>query len=269
MRKLFLSVLFIITTIQFSFAQSNAEQLVSKLIDDYRQNPSSAIQKYADDDFLFINAEGGFWDKKTLVGRTSFGKLEEALYTDKKIKTIGDLVVFTGVNHSRWNYGGKIINYNDAFTYTFRMKDNDIKWLSGQHSSVTLKERNKAIFREYEQLGNEQKTIDYSKFYADSFEVKDVGKGPAAAEKVRNLARKGFPDLKVQIIELIGEGDLLFARCETTGTHLGDYYGNKATGKSGKIAHWVVYRFNAEGKIVESWTLNDNLLLMQQLGIVK
>lgn len=269
MKKLTISLLCFIAAIQFSFAQSNAEQLVNKLIEEYRQDPASVVRKYATDDFIFINAEGGFWDKKTTLNAVSFNKLEDAVYTEKKFRTVGDVVIFTGINQSRWNRGGIIINYKDAFTYTFQIKGNDLKWVSGQHSLVTPKDRNKAIFREYEQLGNEQKPIDYSKFYADSFEIKGVGKGPAAAEKVRNLARKGFPDLKVQIIELIAEGDLLFARCETTGTHLGDYYGNKATGKSGKIAHWVVYRFNAEGKIVESWTLNDNLLLMQQLGIIK
>jgi len=269
MKKLIISTLCFLTSIQFSFSQSNIEKLLDKTAEEYSQNPAATIQKYGSDDFTFINAEGNILNKTQTVQVASAGKLEDVKFTDRNIKTYGNITIVKGINTSRWNIRGMTINYKDAFTYIYQINGNDVKWLSAQHSLVTLKDRNKAIFRELEQLGNEQKPIDYSKFYADSFEIKDVGKGPSAAEKVRNLARKGFPDLNVRIIELIAEGDLLFARCESTGTHLGDYYGNKATGKSGKIAHWVVYRFNSEGKIVQSWTLNDNLLLMQQLGIIK
>lgn len=269
MKNLTITLLCFIAAIQFLFAQSNIEKLLDKTTEEYSQNPAATIQKYGSDDFTFINAEGNILNKVQTVQGVSAAKLEDVKFTDRNIKTYGNITIVKGINTSRWNIGGTIINYKDAFTYIYQINGNDIKWLSAQHSLVTLKDRNKALFRELEQLGNEQKPIDYSKFYADSFEIKDFGKGPEAAEKTRNLVRKGFPDLKVQIIELIAEGDLLFARCESSGTHLGDYFGNKATGKRGKIAHWAVYRFNAEGKIVESWTLNDNLLLMQQLGVLK
>lgn len=269
MKKLTISLLCFIAAIQFTFAQTNTEQLINKLIEEYRQDPASVIRKYATDDFVFINAEGGFWDKKTTLNAVSFNKLEDAVYTEKKFIISGDVVIFTGINQSKWNRGGTIINYKDAFTYTIQIKGNDIKWLSAQHSLVTPKDRNKALFHEVKQLGNERKPIDYAKYYAESFEVKGIGKGPKAAEAYSNAFLKAFPDLQIKVLEVIAEGDLVFARCEATGTQKGEMNEIPPTNKTGKVAHWTVNRFNEEGKIVESWNLNDDLSMMQQLGVIK
>lgn len=130
-------------------------------------------------------------------------------------------------------------------------------------------ERNKAIYRELTQASNEGRINDYKKYYDESFEIKGLGKGPKAIEAMSNNYKKTFPDLQIRIIELIAEGDLVMARCEATGTQKGEMNGIPPTGKTGKIAHWTINRFNAEGKIIESWNLNDTLSMMQQLGIIK
>lgn len=269
MKNLTITLLCFIAAIQFSFAQSNVEDLINKLIEEYRQDPALVVKKYAIDDFVFINAEGGFWNKKTTLNAVSFNKLEDVVYTEKKFRPTGDIVIFTGINQSKWNRGGTIINYKDAFTYTFQIKGNDIKWLSAQHSLVTPKDRNKALYKEINMLVNERKLVEASKYYSDSHEIKGIGKGPKALEIFNQKTIDAFPDLQIKIIELIAEGDLVFARCEATGTHKGELNGILPTGKSAKIAHWTVNRFNAEGKIIESWNLNDNLSMMQQLGILK
>ena len=130
-------------------------------------------------------------------------------------------------------------------------------------------ERNKAIYRELNKAANEQNLAAYGKFYADSFEIKGLGKGHEAA--IANAKRywATFPDLQIKILELIAEGDLVMARCEATGTQKGEMNGVVPTGKVMKIAHWTINRFNDEGKITESWNLNDSLSLMQQLGAIK
>lgn len=130
-------------------------------------------------------------------------------------------------------------------------------------------ERNKAIYRELNKVMNEQNFAVYSKFYAESFEIKGIGKGPEAA--IANAKRyvTTFPDLQIKILELIAEGDLVMARCEATGTQKGEMMGIAPTGKVGKVAHWTINRFNDEGKIIESWNLNDNLSMMKQLGAIK
>jgi predicted SnoaL-like aldol condensation-catalyzing enzyme len=130
-------------------------------------------------------------------------------------------------------------------------------------------ERNKAAFREKVALQNAGKAIDFTKYYAESFEVKGIGKGPKAAETHAKLYIDTFPNMQLTILELIAEGDLVMARCEATGTHKGSALGFAPTGKIFKSPHWTINRFNAEGKIVESWNLNDDMSVMKQLGILK
>jgi predicted ester cyclase len=130
-------------------------------------------------------------------------------------------------------------------------------------------DRNKALYRELMQLANDGKLTESSKYYAELHEIKGIGKGPKAVETYALGFRKTFPDLNVRIIELIAEGDLVMARCEATGTQKGEMEGIPATGKTGRIAHWTINRFNEEGKITESWNLNDTMSMMKQLGIIK
>lgn len=269
MKKLIISILCFIAAIQFSFAQSNIEKLLDKAIEEYSQNPAAAIQKYGSDDFTFTNAEGNMLNKTQIVRVASAGKLEDVKFTDRNIKIYGSITIVKGINTSRWNIGGTIINYKDAFTYIYQINGNDIKWLSAQHSLITPKDRNKALYKEINMLVSERKLAEASKYYSDSHEIKGIGKGPKALEIFNQKTIDAFPDLQIKIIELIAEGDLVFARCEATGTQKGEFNGILPTGKSAKIAHWTVNRFNAEGKIVESWNLNDNLSMMQQLGILK
>lgn len=269
MKKLIISTLCFLAAIQFSFSQSNIEKLLDKTAEEYSQNPAATIQKYGSDDFTFIDAEGRVLNKAETIRVSSAGKLEDVKFTDRNIKTYGNITIVKGINTSRWNIRGTIINYKDAFTYIYQINGNDIKWLSAQHSLVTPKNRNKARFREMQQLANERKLIDFSKYYADSYEVKGLGKGPKAAEAVRDSYLKAFPDLTIKIIEVIAEGDLVFARCEATGTQKGEMNGIPPTGKTGTVAHWTINRYNSEGKIVEAWNLNDNLSMMQQLGVIK
>ena len=128
---------------------------------------------------------------------------------------------------------------------------------------------NKALYRELNQLTNDGKIAESSKYYAESHENKGIGKGPKAYEAYALGFRKTFPDLNVRIIELIAEGDVVMARCEASGTQTGSIGEIPATGKTGKIAHWTINRFDEEGKITESWNLNDSISMMRQLGILK
>jgi predicted ester cyclase len=130
-------------------------------------------------------------------------------------------------------------------------------------------ERNKALFREKVALDNAGKAVDYAKYYAESHEIKGIGKGPKGVEAHAKLFKDTFPDMQQTILELIAEGDLVMARCEATGTHKGDALGFPATGKTMKAKHWTINRFDAEGKITESWNLNDDLSVMKQLGVIK
>ena len=269
MKKTVLSIVCFLAISQFSMAQSKAEQMINNFFDEYGKNPTAVFQKYTTDEFIFINSEGDFWDKNKSIKKVAGAKLDEYKISNKKIRTVGEISVVTGINESKWSIGDFHISYKDAFTYTYQAKGNDIKWLSGQHSLLTPKDRNKAIYLEMVKLKKEGKLTDFGKYYAESFESKGFGKGPEAALAHANSYLKAFPDLQIEVIEIIAEGDLVMARIEATGTQKGEIMGMPASGKSIKSPHWTINRFDADGKIVESWNLNDDLSNMKQLGFIK
>jgi predicted ester cyclase len=269
MKKTILTLLCFLAIIQLAMAQTNDEQLINKLFEDYKTDPASVFKKYASDDFTFITAQGDFWDKARAIQAVSSAKLDAFNISEKKIKTVGNTIILTGINSSKWVMGNTVINYKDALTYNFQKKGKEIKWISGQHSLITDQNRNKALFREKVALDNAGKAVDYTKFYAESHDIKGIGKGPKAVAAHAKMYKDTFPDMQQIILELIAEGDLVMARCEATGTHKGDALGFPATGKTMKTAHWTINRFDAEGKITESWNLNDDMSAMKQLGIIK
>ncbi|HZU44383.1 MAG TPA: ester cyclase [Terriglobales bacterium] len=75
-----------------------------------------------------------------------------------------------------------------------------------------------------------------------------------------------FPDLQVEIHELIAERDLVAVRATWSGTHKGDYMGFPATHRKFQLKGIVIWRVQ-EGRIVERWGCLDRLGLLQQLGL--
>ena len=81
------------------------------------------------------------------------------------------------------------------------------------------------------------------------------------------LYRTAFPDLRMTIDHLIGEGDLVALDYTATGTHDGPLLGIPPTGKKVTVRGMGLYRLR-EGKLVEQWGVNDIASLLQQLGVV-
>ena len=77
--------------------------------------------------------------------------------------------------------------------------------------------------------------------------------------------REAFPDLHIEVEQLIGEGDLVCARWTATGTHSGPLAGVPATGTAARWSGTDLYRLS-EGRIVEWWRNDDFVWLLHQLG---
>jgi steroid delta-isomerase-like uncharacterized protein len=78
---------------------------------------------------------------------------------------------------------------------------------------------------------------------------------------------KAFPDFRVIIHDQIAEGDKVVTYKTVMGTHREEFRGIPATGK--KVEYQSIYIFRIENnKISEYWGLQDELKLMQQLGVV-
>ena len=80
--------------------------------------------------------------------------------------------------------------------------------------------------------------------------------------------RASFPDVRMEIIELIGEGDTVVGHFTCTATHTGTWLSHPPTGHRFERVNEVgIYRLR-HAKITRAWTLEDNLSRLQQLGLI-
>lgn len=77
-----------------------------------------------------------------------------------------------------------------------------------------------------------------------------------------------FPDLRMDVQDVVADGSKVVARVRYTGTQQGDFMGMPATGKSADVQLIDIFRFADDGQVAEHWGVIDLLTMMQQLGVV-
>lgn len=93
----------------------------------------------------------------------------------------------------------------------------------------------------------------------------NIGTGLDAAREAVTSYRTAFPNLRLNIEDLLADGDKVVLRWTARGAHLGDLRGTAPTGKEITITGITIFRI-ADGRIAEEW-VNWNILgLLQQLG---
>jgi len=75
-----------------------------------------------------------------------------------------------------------------------------------------------------------------------------------------------FPDLHIQVANLVADGDDVAFAYTTTGTHQGPLMGHEPTGKNVSIRGMQISRFSG-GKMAERWGSSDELGMLTQLGL--
>ncbi len=95
----------------------------------------------------------------------------------------------------------------------------------------------------------------------------DTPKNKAGLAQMMSMFRTAFPDLQVTVEDIIAKGDKVWAYTTMRGTNKGEFMGMPATGKKIEVKGVDIVRF-ANGKAVEHWGLNDDLTMMQQLGMI-
>jgi predicted ester cyclase len=125
---------------------------------------------------------------------------------------------------------------------------------------VSVEENKAVVRREQEELWNHTGNLDAAEeiFAPDYVE--------AAKQEAADF-RRGFPDVRSTIEDLVAEGDKVAARWMARATHQGEYMGIPPTGKEVEFTGISVYRIEG-GKIAESWTVEDEFGLMRQIGAV-
>ena len=79
--------------------------------------------------------------------------------------------------------------------------------------------------------------------------------------------RASFPDVHMEVVELIAEGDKVVGRFTCSATHLGTWLGQAPTGRRfERVDEVAVFRLR-DGRIVHAWSLEDTLGRLRQLGL--
>ena len=92
----------------------------------------------------------------------------------------------------------------------------------------------------------------------------NLPKGPQAFKKAIGMWRAAFPDIKMEIQDMIAEGDRVVNRFITRGTHKADLMGVPATGKPITVYGMECHRI-VGGKVAESWIGDDVPTIMNQI----
>ena len=93
------------------------------------------------------------------------------------------------------------------------------------------------------------------------------GVGPEATLAWHRERRAAFPDLRYKVVDLIGSGDRAALHWRAAGTQLGVFGLVPATGQVVSYSGATFLRFDAAGKIIEVWSVNELFNLLQQLGV--
>jgi len=92
-------------------------------------------------------------------------------------------------------------------------------------------------------------------------------RGPEGAIQLRAMLHNAFPDLKIEVEDIVAEADRVAVRARWSGTHRGPLpmLPIPPANRSFAISGMVFWRIR-EGKIAERWAILDRAGLMQQLA---
>ena len=111
--------------------------------------------------------------------------------------------------------------------------------------------------------GNYEAAADlYGEKYGNMF-----GTGPSAKIEPIRRYREAFPDLRLDVEDLIVGGDTVVLRVTFRGTDTGGYVGRAPTGRA--VDEWAVTIMHfVDDKVVREWIGADKLGLFIQLGVL-
>ena len=135
-----------------------------------------------------------------------------------------------------------------------------------------MSDQNKAVARRFlDQVFNSARpeVIDelFSHDYVDHSAPPSQPPGPGGARQMYDVFRTAFPDLRVELHDVLGDDDLVAFRATFSGTSQGPLMGAPPTGKPVQLESMIFLRVR-DGRIVERWEQADLLGLMLQLGVV-
>ena len=125
--------------------------------------------------------------------------------------------------------------------------------------------------RWFEEVWNQQRVESIDELFAPSGLCYGLGTsgaplmGPEEFKPFHRMFLGAFPDLKIEVEMVLGEGEMTVVRFTATGTHLGDTLGFSATGRTMHITGMSMIRWE-NNQIAEGWNNFDQFNMFLQLG---
>ena len=122
-----------------------------------------------------------------------------------------------------------------------------------------------------ERVMNQGDLAAVEEYYAAGYVEHDVlppgiSPGLEGMTQLFGMFRAAFPDLHYAVDDVVADGDKVVQRVTGSGTMRGPLFGLPATGRSASWSEIHISRFDG-GKVVEHWSVTDQLGMLQQLGL--
>jgi steroid delta-isomerase-like uncharacterized protein len=115
-------------------------------------------------------------------------------------------------------------------------------------------------------LNRYSQQIDDS-YIGESEMIPEPVRGPDGARRALNMILTAFPDLRIDVEQMLASGDFVIVRARLTGTQKGAYAGIAPTNESVSWRACNVVELR-NGKAVRGRVYADNVSLLQQIGAI-
>jgi predicted ester cyclase len=142
--------------------------------------------------------------------------------------------------------------------------------LSEPLEPLAIAARNKNNYLKAKAAFNAKDIAGCMRYYALDHQImsRKAERGRHEIEQFLASMHETWSDVQVIVEHAVAEDDWVMGRSRSTATHSKAVFGVAPTGKMIETAFWDLHRFDANGLIVETWNLTDNLAVMQQLGLM-
>jgi predicted ester cyclase len=173
-----------------------------------------------------------------------------------------------------WQIGGKGEGFIEpeksslSSFIAFMMSGLSKLYKNSSKQNLTISENNKEVVSRYvNQFKNEQKFTVFPKLFSSKFT--HHFNFPNRTNKMDSFVSVGqtflsaFPDVKVDLQQILAEGDIVVEQNKVSATHKGTFNGIKSTDR--KVFWTEIHIYKLEnGKIIENWpAVNFERILMQ------
>ncbi len=103
--------------------------------------------------------------------------------------------------------------------------------------------------------------------FVDHDPAPDQGPGIEGLKGFFRSFRNAFPDLELEVEEMVATDEYVTIRYNASGTHRGDFMGFSPSGRRFTAPAMQLGRWE-NGRCVERWGVTDQLEILRQLGLI-